>query len=81
MITKNAFPILEFDTEKVAKLNPTNIISDKLPSNKLIITFFPEVINKLIEEKAIEQCYYIGGENPFPIYKFVMKTYVLFLDR
>ncbi len=70
MITKKEFPILEFDTEKVAKLNPTNIISDKLSSNKLIITFFPEAINKLIEEKAIEQCYFIGGENPFPIYKF-----------
>lgn len=72
MITKNEFPILEFDTNPVAKINPENLTGgEKWPADKLIITFFPEALNKLIEEGKIEKCYYIGGENPFDVYSFV----------
>ena len=37
---KNTFPILEFDTEKVAKLNPAALVDKKFDVNKMIITFF-----------------------------------------
>jgi len=71
MITKNAFPILEFDTEKVAKINPETVTTEKHKGERLIITFFPDVLNKLIDEKKIDFAKHINGENPFDIYKFV----------
>ena len=49
MIEKKDFPILEFDTNPVAKINPGNLTGgEKWPCDKLIITFFPEALNKLI---------------------------------
>ena len=75
MITKKEFPILEFDTEKVAKINPENLFPEKFSADKMIISFFPEAINKLIEEKQIEVYCHIGGENPFDIYKMFKKIY------
>ena len=47
MIKRNAFPILEFDDDKNAKINPTHLMDRGFEFNKLVITFFPEVINKL----------------------------------
>ena len=47
MIKRNAFPILEFDDDKNAKINPNHFIERGFEFNKLVITFFPEVINKL----------------------------------
>ncbi len=65
MIEKKEFPILEFDTNPVAKINPEQLTGgEKWTADKLIITFFPEALKKLLEENQIEKCYYIGGENP-----------------
>ena len=61
MIKRNAFPILEFDDEKNAKINPTHLMGRGFEFNKLVITFFPEVINKLLDKKMIDNYYYIGG--------------------
>lgn len=79
MITKKEFPILEFDTEKVAKINPENLFPEKFSADKMIISFFPEAINRLIKEKQIEVYCHIGGENPFDIYKFVDAPDVLLI--
>ena len=48
MIKRNALSILEFEYEKNAKINPTHLMEQGFEFNKLVITFFPEVINKLI---------------------------------
>ena len=77
MIAKNDFPILEFDTEKTAKLNPSNLVDKKFDSHRMIITFFPEALNKLKENGELETYYEIGGENPFTIYRFVKDPEVL----
>ncbi|MBO4508577.1 MAG: nucleoside phosphorylase [Spirochaetaceae bacterium] len=77
MIAKNDFPILEFDTEKVAKLNPSNFADKKFDADKMVITFFPEIIKKLIASGEIEPYYEIGGEAPFTIYKYVKDPDVL----
>ena len=71
MINKHEFPILEFDTAKVAKLNPDMITGHKFDATRMIITFFPEVLNKLISSGQVEPYFEIGGENPFTIYRFV----------
>lgn len=47
MLTKNEFPVLEFDDNPEAKINPIHFVGSKFKTDKLIITFFPEVLNKL----------------------------------
>lgn len=71
MIDKKEFPILEFDEAEVATLNPSSLKEENFSTNKMIITFFPEVITRLIEEKQIILERTIQGENPVYIYKYV----------
>lgn len=47
MILENKYPIFEFDDNKEAKLNPTSFVHQSFETDKLIITFFPEVMDKL----------------------------------
>ena len=70
MIMENKYPILEFDNNKVAKLNPLSFVDKPFETDKLIITFFPEVIDKLAAEGKITLERTIGGENPVLIYSF-----------
>ena len=70
MIMENKYPILEFDNNKTAKLNPLSFTVKPFETDKLIITFFPEVIDKLLEEGKINLERTIGGENPVLIYHF-----------
>lgn len=53
MMIQNKYPILEFDDNKSAKLNPTSFVDKPFETNKIIITFFPEVIDKLKAEEKI----------------------------
>lgn len=71
MFTKNNYPILEFDDNQVAKLNPTHFVGRPFSTNKLIITFFPEVMDKLIAEGKIILERKLGGENVVLVYRFV----------
>ena len=71
MITENKYPIFEFDDNKDAKLNPTAFVDQSFETDKLVITFFPEVVNKLANEGTITLERTIGGENPVLIYRFL----------
>lgn len=81
MLTKNEVPILEFDDSPTAKLNPEHFVGekteDKFPTNKLIITFFPEVVDKLIKSGQIAEERVISGENPVAVYRFTDRPEVL----
>ena len=68
---KKDFPILEFDPNPTAKLNPSHFAEPKFDTDKLVITFFPEVIQKLLEQEEIFEDRVIPGENPVPIYRFI----------
>ena len=70
MLTKNKYPILEFDDNKIAKLNPSHYGDRPFSSNKLIITFFPEVMDKLIASGQITLERTIDGENRISVYRF-----------
>ena len=70
MITENRYPILEFDDSGVAKLNPTAFVERPFDTDRMVITFFPEVIDRLREEGRIAHERTIGGENPIEIYRF-----------
>ena len=71
MLIKHDYPIMEFDDNKDAKINPTIYAGDSFSTNKLVITFFPEVMEKLKEEGKIVLERIIGGENPIHMYKFI----------
>ena len=70
MLFKTEYPVLEFDDQPVAKLNPSNFAEPKFDTDKIIITFFPEVVQKLLDQEAIFEDRVIPGENPVPIYHF-----------
>lgn len=71
MIRKNEYPILEFDDTREALITPQTRAASMLPNDKLIITFFAEVIHQLLEEKRIEYCTAVRGENEVALYRFV----------
>ncbi len=70
MIRQSEFPILEFDDAKTAKLNPGSFQPGRFDTDKMVITFFPEVIRKLKEEDKLIPDKVIPGENPVEIYRF-----------
>ncbi|MCR5179308.1 MAG: nucleoside phosphorylase [Lachnospiraceae bacterium] len=70
MIDKNDFPILEYDDANTAKLNPGSFQPGRFDTDKMVITFFPEVLKKLIEQDKISMDRVIPGENPVEIYRF-----------
>lgn len=77
MLFKNDFPVLEFDDDPSAKLNPSVFAKKKFETDKLVITFFPEVLEKLKLRGTIETERVISGENPIPIYRFCDQPDVL----
>ena len=77
MFYKTEYPVLEFDDNPVAKLNPSNFAGEKFNTDKMIITFFPEVIQKLLDREMILEERVIPGENPVPIYRFTQYPDVL----
>lgn len=77
MLHRNDWPIMEFDDNPTAKLNPTHFSGNGFDTNKMVITFFPEVIQKLLSAGQIEKERVIPGENPVDIYRFTGKPDVL----
>ena len=77
MLYENNWPVMEFDDNPVAKLNPTHFSGDGFDTDKLVITFFPEVIEKLLLAGKIQQNNIIPGENPVIIYRFTERPDVL----
>ncbi len=70
MLRKENFPILEFDDASEPIIKPSNFKLFDFDSDKLIITFFPDVIERLLQEGKIKEHYFIKGENPIKIYQF-----------
>lgn len=81
MLTENKYPILEFDNNKMAKLNPTSFAGQSFETDKLIITFFPEVMNKLEDDGKIVLERTIHGENPVLIYRFSDENILITLGQ
>ena len=64
------YPILEFDDCKNAIINPWDLDSEHFTANKLVITFFRDVIEKLLGEGKITYERTISGEDPLLVYRF-----------
>jgi hypothetical protein len=82
-MNKELYPILEYDDAKEAIINPELLQNEygMLPYNKLIITFFKDAINKLLQENLIEPYLTINGENELLLYKFVDEVETYFRTR
>ena len=77
MYFENDYPVLEFDDAPIAKLDPGACAKVKFDTDKLVITFFPEVVNKLLRQRKIRKERVISGENPLQIYQFTDRPDVL----
>ncbi len=74
---KRPLPILEFDESPVAKLNPSAYADPGFDTDRMVITFFPEVIQKLFARNELTEERIIPGENPLQIYRFTARPDVL----
>ena len=80
MFNSNEYPVLEFDSSMTAVINPDEeMANNKFETDKLIITFFPEVIEKLKNEGRVTLERTVAGENPLPVYKFTDDPGVLMI--
>lgn len=77
MFMKNDYPISEFDDNRDAKINPVMWVDKKFECNKMIITFFPEVLDRLIADGKIALEKTIDGENKGPDYSWNSRMSVL----
>lgn len=81
MLTESKYPILEFDSSKTAKINPTASADGMFKTDKLVITFFPEVMDRLLDEGKITLERTIKGENPVRIYRFADEDILITLGQ
>ena len=69
-MAETGYPILEFDRDPNAKINPEMMAEGQFSTDKLVITFFPEVMEQLKAEGKIRLEQTISGENPILVYRF-----------
>ena len=55
MLSEERFPAIEHDDSPVATLNPQDCDDSTLDADRLVITFFPEVIDGMLAS---------GGDSP-----------------
>ena len=67
---RHDYPILEYDDSRTAKLNPVNLGEAPLSTDKLVIAFFGEAMERLQEEGKMVSDRKINGENPIVLYRF-----------
>lgn len=77
MLHRSDWPVLEYDSAPNAKLNPSHFAGEGFDTDKMVITFFPEVIEKLLCSGRIRNAFFIPGENPLTVYRFTEKPDVL----
>ena len=72
MLNKNPYPILEFDSNASAKIEPSKIIDQKDVPKICVITFFGEVIQQLLEQGLLKQIAVFDAETiQLPIYEML----------
>lgn len=77
MIEKSDYPILEYDTASATMINPAQMAKFSFAEDKLVITFFPEVVEQLRAAGQIQEKYVIHGENILTLYGFADEPDVL----
>ncbi len=70
MLHPHALPVLEYDDSPDAKLNPSLLPEPGFDTDRLVITFFPEAVRRMLDRGEISQERVIPGENEVTIYRF-----------
>ena len=81
MIVPGKYPILEYDDNPTAKINPSSLGEEPFDTERLIITFFPEVMERLVAEGRIVHERTIACENPVVIYRFSDENILITLGQ
>lgn len=70
MFKKKEFPILEFDPNKEAKINPSYLIEKASSTEYCVITFFGDIIDELLQAGKLKQVstFYTATVN-LPVYE------------
>lgn len=55
MFEKREFPILEYDTNPKAKIDPSNLTAKTDVPECCVITFFGDVINEMLQSNKLKQ--------------------------
>jgi len=75
---KELVPILEFDDDRKAFIEPTMVKANYKPIHKkVIVSFFKDAIESLLEDKKIVLFQTIKGEMDLEIYHFVDEAITL----
>lgn len=72
------FPLLEFDDNDDVFIRPESHRTDLPKIENLVITFFKEVVQELLDEGQIETYIDLKGENDYTFYKFKDDPTLLF---
>lgn len=72
------YPILEFDDHDDVFIKPHENITGLPSVENLIITFFKDVLDTLIESNQIEVYKHLKGENNYTFYKFINEPTLIF---
>ena len=67
---KHSFPIIEFDSDTTAFINPTGKALKQPLHERVVICFFHEIIDQLEKEGILTCVDVLKGENAVPIYMF-----------
>lgn len=74
-MVKKEFPILEFDDDKNAFINPSTIHKEIEISENAVLCFFGDAIDKLKKELTFDVVYTLRSETYFyPVYEFQYKN-------
>ena len=79
MIYENEFPILEFDDSSDAVITPERFGQNPLSADRLVITFFREVVDRLFLDGKLRVERIIPGEVPIALYQFTENPGVLLM--
>ena len=72
MDIRRDYPILEFDVEKQAMIEPHKLIKPINIPTKAVACFFQDVIQTLIQNHGAQHCYSLRSElGPHPIYEII----------
>ena len=81
MLNEINVPLLEFDCSPTAKIDPEAFVDRPFATDKMVITFFPEVIEKLKNRGEIVSERIIPGENPFEVFRFTDSDILITLGQ
>lgn len=72
MFEKKEFPILEFDSNPISKIEPSNLLAKRDVPEYCVITFFKDVISEMLDESKLKKIAEFNSETiSLPVYETI----------